>query len=349
MTLDISSYRQPLTTFIEGFLDQEKTNFENQYWATNVFAKLRELVPSGKLLRGSLCLLGYQLMGKSDITPILPLAASLEFMHSALLIHDDIIDNDSLRRGKPSMMAYYQALADKNSYPQAEQVGKNLAICVGDIGFFLGFKLFGQLRLETQAQQALLSDFCREFMIVGLGEMHDVSTANTPEIVTEAEIINVYRYKTARYTFSLPLLMAAHAADFPATETQKLQALGELLGLIFQIKDDELGLFGTEAEIGKPATSDAREGKKTLYYIYSLQLGTHEQRQQFSGLYGKADLTIADLVLIRGLVIATGAQDKVNDKLQRLEKTAQTLIDDLPTNWQTFFTHFLNYNLLRKM
>ena len=75
------------------------------------------------------------------------------------------------------------------------------------------------------------------------------------------------RYKTGRYSFSLPLLAGAMLADAPAELRGKLETFGESIGLLFQIRDDELGLFGDERELGKPVGSDVREGKKTHHLL----------------------------------------------------------------------------------
>lgn len=348
MVPDITQYRQPISEYLQGFLEAQRPELASLAWGEQVLTSLQETVTAGKLLRGSLCLAAYQLCGGKNTALAMPLAAALELMQTALLIHDDIIDNDSMRRGRPSMMAQYQKIALQLEYQEPALTGRNLALCVGDIAFFLGFKAIAQLENNVSTHQMVLTEFAREYAVVGLGEMQDVALSRDSSEVTQAEIIEVYRIKTARYTFSLPLLMAARFCQCDDVLTQQLVQLGEKIGLIFQIKDDELGLFGTEAEIGKPATSDAREGKKTLYYLFTLQASQGAARTRFEQLYGDPQLDPVGLEELRDIVEQSGSKAQVDSVIKRLEKETQTLIADLPPVWQEFATSFLKYNILRK-
>src|SRR6185437_3870747 len=123
----------------------------------------------------------------------------------------------------------------------------------------------------------------------------------TQNIVTQEEIEQVYRYKTARYTFSLPLMLGALLAQKDATIIQQLENFGEKIGTLFQLKDDDISLFGKEETTGKPEGSDIRENKKTLHRHYLFQYASSEEKQQLQTLFGKQNLTKNDIAYVREL------------------------------------------------
>lgn len=169
---------------------------------------LLPFVTAGKTIRGCLVLYSYLLFKKTVHDRVLNAAAAMELIHSGFLIHDDIMDNDSIRRGMKAIHVQYDV-------PQA--------ICIGDLLFFLGYGLLDPRVIPFTS---------RELAGVAIGQMRDIRK--------EADILTTYKYKTARYTFSLPFMIGATLAGAPKPFVSKLEKLGESLGLLFQIRDDEL-------------------------------------------------------------------------------------------------------------
>jgi len=183
---------------------------------------------------------------------------------------------------------------------------------------------------------------------VGLGQMHDMHLGLTSEATSEAEILSVYKIKSARYTMALPLILVMTLAETSEPLRTQIAEVAETIGIIFQLKDDELGLFGTETQIGKSVVSDVREGKKTLYYLWGLALATPEQRQQLQSFFGNPDITAQDLETVKDIIISNGARQKVAAKITNLAAIVDSQIAKLPApEWQAFFKQLLAMNLDR--
>lgn len=209
----ILTYRKPLHAYLLQFFEDYAYEDINS-WGPEATKQLSDFATAGKGIRGSLALFSYSAFsGKKDIAPALPLAAALELFHAGFLIHDDIMDNDALRRGKPSLHT---------------QVGEAVAICMGDLAFFLGYKAIAGLPVQAYVSEELAK--------ATVAQMEDVSQKEP----TSDDVLRLYRFKTARYTFSLPLVAGAMLAEADPKIIPQLEDLGESLGLLFQIRDDEL-------------------------------------------------------------------------------------------------------------
>src|SRR6056297_2861440 len=220
--------------------------------------KIQDFSGKGKMLRGGLVALAYFLTaagsgtqaksdhpGNSEKTAptseflVPPRAVSavggvMELFQSAFLIHDDIMDRDEKRRGGQSVYAQYVSLAQEKQFSDAYHTGEAMGICVGDIAFFLAFEILSEVSRATGNMQ--ISELCsRELSYVGVAQMLDVYWGQTKAPITEKEVFDLYRYKTGRYTFSLPLLCGGHLAGAKSEQLDDLERVGELLGIVFQL------------------------------------------------------------------------------------------------------------------
>jgi geranylgeranyl diphosphate synthase type I len=314
----------------------------------DVRSRLLEFALRGKMIRGCLVRLGYELFRDDPGNAVVACGAALELCQSALLIHDDVMDRDTVRRGQPTLHARYtkeaQALADP------ARIGEALAVCAGDIGFFLAFRLLAESGAPATTLGGLIRLFAREMSYVGAAQMLDVWSGATPpdhRVQTEDEILSLYRYKTGRYTFSLPLSAGVLLAG---EEQHALEAIGEKLGIIFQIKDDELGLFGEEGEIGKPAGSDIREGKNTLFFARLLPSLAGAERKRFLALWGNRTVSAADIEFVRGLVRSRGAAESVGATVATLAAECRAEIEAFQPprpEMKLLLSRLLDYSLKR--
>lgn len=256
----------------------------------NLFSKASV---GGKNLRGSLVVLGYYLAGKSPTPDLYKISASLEIFHSSILIHDDIIDNSSLRRG---IITIHKKLP-KN--------GMELAICLADLGFFFASKILADSKFDEKIIKKAFSYISSVKMDTVIGEMLDIN---------KHESILVSKLKTARYSISAPLNLGAIFANAPESLLKKLEEFGENLGIAYQIQDDILGIFGKENEIGKPNVSDILEGKNTLIYEFAIKNCSTNQKQFLINKYGNKKISNSDLQKIRKIFIECGALDYANSK-----------------------------------
>jgi geranylgeranyl diphosphate synthase type I len=323
-------HRQELESYLHEYLRQQVERSSSQTWASDVFERLDSFVVRGKLLRGLLVFLAAHSFSDQDPTHVVDTAAAIELFHSGVLIHDDIIDQDQLRRGLPSIHAQYQAVAETQNFTSPKHTGESLAMCVGDICLFGSFELISRADVSLPQLKKIQQLFVRELIQVGLAEMDDVRMAVTPQPVSRDEILNMYAYKTGRYSIYLPLALGTLLVQENPAFLGTLEELGETMGILMQIKDDELGLFGTEAETGKPVTSDVREGKSTLYYLYAQQFATGKQQQLLTQYYGKPDLIAEELEIIRAVIIESGAAAKVQQEIDHLQQQSEKLVESLP-------------------
>jgi len=227
----------------------------------------------------------------------------MELFQAGLLAHDDIMDRDEMRRGAPTIHARFAAealargagaasrgagAAEARFAAEARHVGEALGICLGDLCYF---EAFGELArvLAGDSRSAKILALCAEALSeVAVAQMADVGWGSSKREVSEAEILAMYRYKTARYSFSLPLAVGALAAGAEGL-VGPFTRLGEELGMLFQIKDDELGLFGDGEATGKGLGSDLREGKKTLFRARLLAAAPSGEAKRLAALFGGAE------------------------------------------------------------
>lgn len=254
------------------------------------------------MIRGSLVILAFEIFGGKNKKEATCVACAVELLGSSLLVHDDIIDNDYLRRGEKTIFAEY---------------GEDLGICFGDAGYFFAYEILPKTLKEI---------FSRKSIEVVLGQMQDIYLGGVTGNVTEKDVLSVYLYKTASYTCSLPLMMGAILAGKDEVVVKKMEDLGKYLGVIFQIKDDEIGLFGEEKEIGKAIGGDIKTGKKTLYYLYLFEKAKGEDLKRLKKVFGNKNLVRSDILFVRGMVKRLGVDKEINKKLVYYEKKARKLI-----------------------
>lgn len=318
-------------------------------WGEDWILRLSDFVTRGKMIRGGLVIFSYQMFTEREDKEPLLVACALELFHSSFLIHDDIMDNDELRRGNPTIFAQYKDLGEKRKIKNADFFGKNMGICAGDSGFFLAFEILNNLKIYPFIKQKIIDLCAREFENTGLAQMQDVYLGGISEEIEEEKILSVYLYKTARYTFSLPLAIGATLAEQPKATIDKLMKLGEYLGQIFQIKDDELGIFGDEETIGKPIGSDIREGKKTLFYYYLLNKASGIDRGKLKKIWGNPAISSKDVAFIQSEIAELGVDKEIAKKVRELEFETKRVISALEVKkkYKELLLDILRFILIR--
>lgn len=246
----ILSHKKDIDAHLIAFLKQKGSSLSHiNKWGGDIIDRLIPFTTSGKTTRGSLAVYIYSLFAKRRSSRIYDAAAALELFHSGLLIHDDIMDNDKLRRGRKSIWEQYRSIS------RSLHIGISLAINAGDLCFFLAQELL--------TDSDLLPFISSELTYVAIAQMQDVENIRSAS-VSKDDILSLYRYKTARYTFSLSMAVGAMVAGAKSAHIVTLKRLGESMGLLYQIRDDELSVYGSSAVTGKPVGSDERNEKQTL-------------------------------------------------------------------------------------
>jgi octaprenyl-diphosphate synthase len=204
----------------------------------------------GKRLRPMLTLAASRLCGYSGIRHI-GLATCVEFIHTATLLHDDVVDDSSLRRGLASANTVW---------------GNKPSVLVGDFLFSRAFEL-----MVEDGSLEVLGILSRASSIIAEGEVMQLITTSDIE-TTEDAYLNVIRAKTAQL-FAAACRIGAIVADRPASEAEALDGYGMNLGIVFQLIDDVLDYSAKQATLGKTIGDDFREGKMTLPLVLALHRG----------------------------------------------------------------------------
>lgn len=295
-------------------------------WGSDVRDRLAAYAANGKLIRGALVGTGYLVCSEDPHLPdaVVEAGVAMELLQSFLLIHDDIMDQDELRRGATAIHAQYAAEAPTSTERRAHY-GASMGICVGDVAAVLAFERIATLDLPGDLRARLVSLVSREIALVGLAQMQDVHNGYLPT-AGEESVRMVYTYKTGRYTFSLPLMLGAIIAEASHEQLDTLSRVGERLGFVFQVRDDWIGLFGDSQTTGKPVGSDIREDKKTLYR--ELLFARIPQRDPVRACFGAEDVSSVDVEHVRGVMEREGVVAEVDAvvaaETARLETTIRS-------------------------
>lgn len=347
----LNNYSFKIKEFLQLYLDEKGKNYNSiNVWANDVTKRLKIFSITGKMIRGSLVLFTQNMYGKGNNNDSIKTAAAVELFHSGLLIHDDIIDRDELRRGSPSVHYQYKIIGDDERITDPKQFGIGMGICAGDIGFFIGFELLSSLETSLSSKNKLLQLFSKEFTRVGLGQMQDINFAQSPNDPKEEDILKLYLYKTARYTFSLPFMLGGLLSEIDDRELENVEKLGEFLGLIFQIKDDELGLFGEAIDFGKPIGSDIEEKKKTLFYLYLFQQASNEEKSHLYTIFGSQNISNESVKYVRDLINRYNIKQNINNKLMEYKHSAEKIISvmNITNDYKEKLHNIIDFNLNRK-
>lgn len=285
----------------------------------------------GKRLRGALVKLGYEIAGDSIgstsstlqndelLKEILKPAVAFEIFQTAILAHDDIIDLSPLRRGKPTI---YKTLG-------GDHYGISQTICLGDIGFFLAYKLISESNFPEKEKNLAISFFTKSMLDTALGEMLDIELPHQGKKGSQKDILTIFHLKTAMYTIIGPLSLGIILGGENEKLLQDIKDFGHDLGIAFQIQDDILGVFGDEKTLGKSVTSDIEEGKNTLLIIRALKNASAKQNQILKKYYGQGKIGVSELEQIKKVFIDTGALEYSKNKAMELVKSAQETISGM--------------------
>ncbi len=266
----------------------------------------RYLKVKGKQIRPVLVILSAKMFGKvSD--KVLYAGAALEMLHNATLIHDDIVDETSLRRGEPTINA---------------SMGNHIAVLVGD--FFVSNALAAGIRTGNIDVVSALSALGCE---LSLGEIDQICNVRDHHY-DEESYISMIRQKTASL-FMTCVRMGAQVAGASAREAEPVVRFAELLGLCFQIKDDIFDYY-SNPQIGKPTGNDLREGKVTLPLIHALAVAPAEESLRMKALIESGDLNQDNIQTLIDFAKCYGGIDYSFERMRSMQREAYAVIDSCP-------------------
>jgi octaprenyl-diphosphate synthase len=260
----------------------------------------------GKRIRPSLLLLATHALGFQGPSAI-RLGAVVEMVHTATLVHDDIIDGADRRRGRPSANTTW---------------GNEKCVLAGDWLYMQAFRV--ALKEKNLRILELLIELTQQMVEGELLQMQKLGKA-----VSEAEYFDLIFRKTA-CLFSVSMHLAAVLSGASAEQEASLAQYGRTVGLAFQIVDDVLDLTATEEVLGKPVASDLREGKATLAVIHSSDHGTAADRQAINRVLDDRGFTRTSREQLQQILNRNGSVEYAMAAAHRYAEQARQALDFLP-------------------
>ncbi|MFF7856244.1 polyprenyl synthetase family protein [Streptomyces sp. NPDC007904] len=324
---DPAGFKDRVDTLLAGFLAAEAEQLLAIDDVLHPLAEqLRSAAAHGKRLRAAFCYWGWRAARQPDSDALVRAAASMELVHAAAIVHDDLIDDSPLRHNRPTAhIALQTALVGR---PQARAAARSLAMLVGDHLMALAGQLFTTSGLPAAylaRARPMWADLARELIA---GECLEIlATGTQPDADVSLKIV---RYKTAKYTVEQPLLIGALLAGATPRLRAGLSAYGLPLGEAFQLRDDLLGLFGEPERTGKAGLDDIRTHRPTALLATAWQTALPAQRERLAGVLGRRDLTDAHLRDVRELLTALKAPEQVENMIASRVREAVSRLNELP-------------------
>jgi len=281
------------------------TPFGSQY--VHLWETLEANTTGGKRFRPRMVFAAYQALGGEDFEAAAYVGAAFELLHTALIVHDDVIDHDFVRRGVANISGVYRdlAVAKGNNSAVSEHSGISAAVIAGDLALFNSYRLIDKSGAADNVRARLLEVMDDALFASAAGELIDVDFSIDPGMPRVDDILTMERLKTAVYSFECPLQAGAILAGASEEVVATLGEFGREIGIAYQLVDDLLGVFGSETETGKTTLGDLREGKRTVMISYATSTAEWEA---IAPLIGKFDLTEDEAASVRAVLISCGAK-----------------------------------------
>lgn len=299
----IEEYRKEFITYLEEKIStKEPTKLYNPV--------IYILGLGGKRLRPVLTLMTTDLFGV-DYKKALDAALAIEVFHNFSLVHDDIMDDAPLRRGKRTVH---------------EKWDINTGILSGDAMLILAYRFFENYPSDTFRDLARL--FSKTALEVCEGQQYDMDF-ETRDDVTIPEYLRMIEYKTA-VLVGAAMKMGGIIAGVSAKEQDLIYDFGKNLGIAFQLQDDYLDAFGDPKTFGKQVGGDIIENKKTILYLLALQLGEAQEQKELLDLYSlQPQDPVGKINSVKDIFVSTGAAEKTKEEIQEYTQKAFRVLDTL--------------------
>lgn len=279
----------------------------------------------GKRIRPLFVYYGYLATGGKNKKAILDVCIFAELIHSYLLIHDDIIDRDKIRRGELTLHCRYSKDYRKLSN-DADFLGICAGILAGDLTSTFSYEILADSNFLMELKNKAIKRLNQILEDVINGQILDIFLKVGRKLNKE-DIFKILEYKTARYTIEGPLQIGAILAGAGSKTLQILSQYAIPLGMAFQIKDDILGMFGDSKITGKTIDSDIKEGKQTLLILEARQRTDAKQKKIIAGTLGNINATKKQIQELKKIVRETGSLDYSLREAKKLVNRAKIVIE----------------------
>lgn len=270
----------------------------------------------GKRTRARLAYTGWKAIRASTATPpkpVLDLGVALEIYQASALVHDDIIDNSVLRRGKDAAHISFTKRHLAAQRPgDHQEYGRLAAILLGDLLLAVADQCAFEAAATCKDPDAFFANWTEMTREVAAGQYLDLrlETDELDPAHAREQILTVIRHKSGRYSVAHPLTLGARLAGAGPEQIKTLFAIGEYWGIAFQLCDDELGVFGDPSRTGKPAGGDITGGKKTVLWSLAEQLLGEEARANLHQVFGNRAATAEQILAVTDALNSQGVRDQ---------------------------------------
>ncbi|MGI5951501.1 MAG: polyprenyl synthetase family protein [Brooklawnia sp.] len=327
-----AAFRQQIDRQLDDFLAAKRGQLEAVSPTLGLLTDVAaDLAAGGKRLRPAFAYWGHVAAAGNDQVPeaLWPAISAIELLHVGVLVHDDVLDESDTRRGRPAAHRQFEAW-HRSQAPQgpSAEFGRKLAVLLGDQLLVWSDELARADRLgeraagfwyavRTEVNSGQVLDICAQYRVGAPAGVSDEQVAS-----------QVLEEKTSRYTVQRPLQFGAAAGGASDQTLAALGQYGQALGRAFQLRDDLLGIFAEQAQTGKPAAGDLREGKRTVLLARSLDGLAASDRAQLGDLLGREELDDDQIGLARALMTASGAVEQIEQAILDDHAAALAALDD---------------------
>ena len=298
---NMSQYVTRVNRYLEGKMHGEP---DELYAAANHLIR-----HGGKRLRPYMVIKSCELLG-GNTRHAMPAAAAVEMIHNFSLVHDDIMDNDEIRHGVPTVH---------------KEFGLPIAILAGDVLFSKAYQSIIQANVPPESISHLVSRLAGACVDICEGQLLDIKMAENKEIPSQTEYITMIKKKTAAL-FEVSCAMGAICATQDRRDVTNLAAFGRYMGIAFQITDDLIGVMGDPKITKKPVGNDLREGKKSLPILLAIRAAQGTQKRDITKVFGNSKSTKSDLAKAVNTIRTLGIEDTVRKQAEQYVKRAESSI-----------------------
>jgi geranylgeranyl pyrophosphate synthase len=287
----------------------------------------RSASQGGKMFRPALVVGVYRDLGGTDDDSALRVATAFELLHTAFLLHDDVIDRDLVRRGVPNLAGSFAADASAQGASDlaAQTWGQASAILAGDLLLQASQGFLARLGAPADIRTELLDLFDRSIFVSAAGELADVAFSAGVRLPSLLDVMAMTEQKTASYSFEAPLKAGAILAGADTNLLTILGEFGRLVGVAFQLRDDQLGVFGNTEITGKSVLGDLLNRKETPLIAHARSTPRWPQIEEALDDLGASD---SDGSSVRAALEECGARTFVDELIDDHVRRAESLLSD---------------------
>jgi len=290
------------------------------------------IIHGGKRLRPHMVIKSCQILGGST-TIAMPAASAVEMIHNFTLVHDDIMDNDEMRHGVPTVH---------------KKFGMPIAILAGDVLFSKAYQMISESKLSNDAKIQLVSRLAKACVDVCEGQLLDVKMAEEKRIPLQKEYITMIGKKTAAL-FDVSCSMGAICATNNQKDISNLSNFGRNLGIAFQITDDLIGVMGDPKITKKPVGNDLREGKKSLPILMAIKLAKGKDKKIILKAFGNPKSTKNDLKNAVDVIRSLGIEENVRTQALEYAERAKKSLSKYSGSAKTELIDLLDFVVKRSL